>query len=225
MFKVYGLLIGVGIWAAWEVSLWLARKRQVDPQIVNRLSWWVIIGGILGARIYHVIDFWSRYYSLQPVKVFYLWEGGLGIWGAIIGGLTAASSWYLVSGIKYQISFLNLLDLLFIGVPLGQAIGRWGNYFNGELVGKNGEWLFLSESLANLGLFGLLVLVGRRRTRPGMIAALYFLGYGTIRYLMEPWRPDEVIWKINGWPVAQIMALAAMAAGIILIKKGPRFRR
>lgn len=223
MVKIYGLLIGLAILAASEVSVWLGKKRGVDKKLINSLAVWAVIGGVVGARLYHVIDYWGRYYFLSPIKVLYVWEGGLAIWGAILGGLIGLAVYYLMvlQKSKSKLQLIDLLDIVFVGLPLGQAIGRWGNYFNGELGGKNGEPLFLYESVADLVLFGVLVMMGKKKMRVGLITGFYLLGYGTIRYLLEPLREGGMIWRIGEWPVAQIFALVAMAVGIGVIKIVP----
>ena len=86
-FNLYGLVLGIAILAAFQVSLWLAKTRKIDQKIVEKLFWWVVIGGIIGARIYHVMDQWSEIYRANPRSIFYIWNGGLAIWGAIVGGV------------------------------------------------------------------------------------------------------------------------------------------
>lgn len=210
---LYGLLIGLGIMAATEASEWLARKRNIH--IPNFLALSVIISGIIGARIYHVIDLWSRYYSVQPIKVFYLWEGGLAIWGAIIGGVMALLIYWLRS--RKTTKLMDLLDIVFIGVPLGQAIGRWGNYFNGELLGKNSEPLFLYESLLDLLLFA--VLIRLAKSHAGKIVGTYLIGYGLIRFILEPMRSEQNIWRIGEIPTAQIFSALAIILGMMILIK------
>jgi len=246
-FHPYGFVLGIAILAGLQASLWLAKRRKIPVQLIEQLFWWVVIGGIIGARAYHVIDKWQEIYSLNPQSVFYLWNGGLGIWGAVIGGILVASIWYagiysnrfrvkLASlrsgpGMTNKVSFLNLVDVVVFGMPLGQAIGRWGNFFNNEIVGKNGEPLFLYESALDLILFGVLVWIVRRdssttlgmtggevgMTKKGMIAGVYLIGYGLIRFLLEPLRPEAMVWKIGTIPTASIVSLAAIATGIFLI--------
>lgn len=215
-FHLYGLLIGFGIVAAVEISTWLAKKRKINPEIIWDLIWWVVIPGVIGARIYHVIDLWSRYYSVQPIKVLFIWQGGLAIYGAVIGGvLGLLARWK----IKYQrIKFFDLLDITFVGLPLAQAIGRWGNFFNHELVGKNGEPLFIYESIANLILAGILIgMVRRRRDKPGRITGIYLIGYGLIRFALEPLRQNTIIWRLAGVPVAQIFSVIYLLVGAAFI--------
>ena len=115
--------------------------------ICHGLLWWVLIPGLIGARLYHVLDYWG-YYSKNLNEIFFIWHGGLGILGAIIGGvlglLAFAHITYHIPHIKKgckkrKISFkdflFSLLDTVVIGLPAGQAIGRLGNFFNQELYG------------------------------------------------------------------------------------------
>ena len=209
---LYGLLIGMGVWAAIEISL-ARKKTDKEKKDLENVLPWVVLGGIVGARLYHVIDFWARYYSFDPIKMFYVWEGGLGIWGAIVGGMLAIFIYCLIK----KLNFLKTLDDLIVGVPLAQAIGRVGNRVNGELFGKNGELLFAYEALLNLILFGLLIYLSRfpRYARnDGRISGVYLCGYGLIRVFLEGLRPEEIIWKIGGIPVAVVFGVISILIGI-----------
>ncbi len=213
-FNLYGLILGLGILAAFQSSSWLATKREVDKNIIERLFWWVVIGGIIGARAYHVIDKWNEIYSLNPQSVLSIWNGGLGIWGAVLGGLIGLYLSLLMAHLPFD---LNLLDVALFGVPLGQAIGRWGNFFNNEIVGKNGEPLFFYESVLDLILFGILIRLARMGARRGIIAGMYLVGYGLIRLALEQLRPDDIIWKIAGFPTAALISVVAILLGLFLI--------
>lgn len=208
---IYGLLIGLGVWAAIEIAL-ARKKTQKEKKMLESVLPWVVLGGVIGARLYHVIDFWQRYYVFQPIKVFYIWEGGLGIWGAILGGVVAVYLYCL----KKKQSLLNTMDDLIVGVPLAQAIGRVGNRVNGELFGKNGEPLFAYEAVLNLILFGILWKQGRKKTKKGLLAGVYLIGYGLIRIFLEGMRPDEIIWRIGGVPTAIIFGGISILVGIFL---------
>lgn len=206
-FHPYGFILGLAILASLQVSLWLGKVRKIDQKVIDNLFVWVVLGGVIGARLYHVIDKWSEIYSLNPVSALYLWNGGLGIWGAILGGVTTL---YFLSKNK----FTDLLDIAFFGLPLGQAIGRWGNFFNREILGKNGEPLFFYESLLDLILFGILIGVAKRSRLS--IAGVYLIGYGLIRLVLEPLRPEEIIWEIAGIPTAILASIIAISLGSYL---------
>ena len=212
-FHLYGLLLGLAILAAFQASLWLAKRRGIEVELIEKLFFFVVIGGIIGARIYHVVDKWGEIYSLNPQSAFYVWNGGLGIWGAIIGGVAGLFLRVRVTRVKIQRK--DLLDIVFFGLPLGQAIGRWGNFFNNEIIGKNGEPLFLYESILNLLLFAI-IWRGQKKLR-GKIAGVYLIGYGLIRFLLEPMRPESIIWKTAGIPTASLVSVVAIIFGVFLI--------
>jgi phosphatidylglycerol:prolipoprotein diacylglycerol transferase len=222
-FHPYGFVLGLAILASFQASVWLAKRRKIPVQLIEQLFWWVVIGGIIGARAYHVIDKWKEIYSLNPQSVFYVWNGGLGIWGAVMGGILGLCI-FLQKNQKLKTektqNFFGMLDVVMFGVPLGQAIGRWGNFFNNEIVGKNGEPLFLYESGLSLVLFGGLVGLVRsgRFGKSGKISGLYLMGYGVIRFLLEPLRPEAMVWKIGIMPTASIVSVVAILIGISLTR-------
>lgn len=187
-------------------------------QLFEELFWWVVIGGITGARVYHVIDKWQEIYRYNLLSILYIWNGGLGIWGAIFGGIVGLYLAFQITKLSYKYKFINLLDIIIFGVPLGQAIGRWGNFFNNEIVGKNGEPLFLYESVLDLVLFGILVWLVRsdKLEKPGQITGIYLIGYGLIRLILEPLRPEAIVWRIAETPVASLFSLAAIMTGLVI---------
>jgi phosphatidylglycerol:prolipoprotein diacylglycerol transferase len=215
-FYGYGLLIGLGVWAAMEIAL--KNRGDIDKDTLEKAIWWTVLGGVIGARVYHVVDYWQRYYSTNFIKVFYFWEGGLGIWGAIGGGVLGLFIYSYFNKLK----FVKLLDVLVIGMPLAQTVGRVGNFINGELYGKNGEPLFAYEGILNLFLFLVLWRMAKKRPRQGLVSGIYFVGYGVIRIALENLRPTEAIWKFMNIPVAMIMGVLAVLAGGYLIFRRKR---
>ena len=233
-FHLYGLFLGLGIWAASEACSKLAKKRKVKEKTFNQLLIWILTGGILGARVYHVIEYWS-YYQQDLIKILKIWQGGLGIWGAVIGGAVTTLAFYYLKNKKEKIKLKDLLDIVTIGVPLGQAIGRWGNFFNKEIYGKvtslpwgwyiegTGEKhhpLFLYESLLNLILFLFLWQKSKnKKTKSGDILAIYLMGYGIIRFCLEWFRPENMRWEIWGIPTAVIFSVISFSLGWIFYLK------
>lgn len=211
-FNFYGLLVGIGIWIGCEVSLRVVRERKINIDQIEKLFGWTIIGGIIGARIYHVLDWWD-YYKINFIQILMIWRGGLGIWGAISGGILGSFLWWLRN--KGKILFREVLDLIAIGLPIGQTIGRWGNYLNDEIVGKNGEPLFLYESLATFLLF-LLIYFLRKKFRKRLMG-IYLIGYGGIRLLLENLRQANDQWLIGSVSIASILALWAILLGSVFI--------
>jgi len=215
-FHWYGLLIGLGVWIAMEISL--RNRGKIDPKTLEKAMVWTILSGVLGARLYHVVDYWNSFYSTHFVNMLYLWDGGLGIWGAIAGGMIGL----FVLCLFNKLNYLALLDSLVIGVPLAQAIGRVGNLVNGELSGKNGEPLWAYEGVMNLVLFVILWKISRKINRTGTLSGSYLLGYGVIRIALESLRSEEAIWKITNIPVAIGFGVIAILFGSYLISRRKR---
>lgn len=210
-FYGYGLLIGLGIWVAMEIAF--INRGKINKEIFERAMWWSIASGVIGARLYHVVDYWERYYSTNLIKILFFWEGGLGIWGAIGGGALGLLIFCYLNNYR----FIKMADALVVGIPLAQTIGRLGNFINGELYGKNGEPLFAYEGGLNLVLFLILWKISRKQNRTGVISGIYLVGYGVIRILLENLRPIETIWRLEGVPTAIIFSLAAILFGVFLI--------
>ncbi|MFE9958696.1 prolipoprotein diacylglyceryl transferase [Micromonospora sp. NPDC005299] len=131
--RAYALCIIVGIVVACVVTEYRLRRRGVAPGAVLDIAVWAVPAGIVGARIYHVLTSPEKYFGAdgQPLKAFAIWEGGLGIWGAVAGG--AVGAWFAAR--QLGIPFAVVADALAPGLPLAQAVGRFGNWFNNELYG------------------------------------------------------------------------------------------
>ncbi|SCE91181.1 prolipoprotein diacylglyceryl transferase [Micromonospora viridifaciens] len=131
--RAYALCIIVGIMVACVVTEHRLRRRGVAPGAVLDIAIWAVPAGIIGARIYHVITSPEKYFGAggQPLKAFAIWEGGLGIWGAVAGG--AIGAW--IAARQLGIPLVVVADALAPGLPVAQAVGRLGNWFNNELYG------------------------------------------------------------------------------------------
>jgi len=198
---------------------------------------WMVGGGVIGARFYHVVDYW-QYYMANPGEILAIWQGGLGIFGGILGGVIGL---WLYTRSKSR--FLKLLDLASLGLPIGQAIGRWGNFINQELYGKPTSlpWgiyikpekrllevltyekfhpLWLYESLWSLGVFGVLywlVKKGKIKLGKGRLFVTYLGLYGLGRFWLE-WLRIE-FWEIYGVNVAQIISVGLVGWAVWSWKK------
>lgn len=175
---MYGLTIAIGILVSLFLTERLCRSRDMDTSVLWELSFWLILVGVIGARIYHVADFWEVY-STNPIAALYVWNGGLSIFGALIIGIPTAA---LYLRAKKQ-DVLEWLDIFSVAAPLGQAIGRWGNFFNNELMP-----FAIYESAADLALFGLVLLIYSKKPKAGIVLAAYLIGYAAIRILLQPFR-------------------------------------
>ncbi len=233
----YGLLIASAVLIGVNLSQTLATKRQVDPELLSDLAVWLVVAAIPSARLYYVLFEWQQYVQ-HPEKIVAIWEGGIAIHGAILGGTIAA---LIFSKIK-QISFWQLADLVAPSLILGQAIGRWGNFFNSEAFGAptNLPWklfiapvhrpvgfesvefyhpTFLYESLWNLAVFGLLMtlfvqdLRGKMRLKVGTLFLTYLIAYSAGRVWIEGLRTDSLMF--GGLRMAQIVSLTGIVIGAI----------
>ncbi len=256
--KWYGLLIALSIILGLNLSKKLARYRGIDPHLVSEILPSLILSSIIGARIYYVI-FEYRQFSgdnfFTPIRIFniYLnipsflaiWEGGIAIHGALLGGFLSI---YLFCKSK-KIPLKIFLDLLMPSVILGQAIGRWGNFFNNEAFGipTNLPWkvfiplsnrpiifsnsqffhpTFLYESLWNLLIFIILIYVFNKQNKdnsilPGLITCLYLITYSFGRFWIEGLRIDSLC--LGGYPpycegglrIAQFISIFLFSSGLI----------
>ena len=235
----YGFLIAIALLVCLSIGKNLAKQKKIDSEKIYDLALWLVIGGILGARLYEVFFIDWNYYAANLSAIVKIWQGGLAIHGAIIGGGLALFWWTK----KNRESFLGLADLIAVILPLGQAIGRWGNYFNGELFGRptnsvigvpikemnrpNGfenydyfQPTFLYESILNLFLFLILFLIFKKaRVQQGTVALLYLIGYAVIRFSTEFIRIDQTPVYFN-LRLPQIVSLAIfILAMAVLIKR------
>jgi len=231
---LYGLMLALGVIATITVAYFEAKRRGEMTSHLLSMSLIVIPLGVIGARLYHVIDQWS-YYSQHPAQI--IGGDGLGIFGAVIGGgigVIIYTKWK-------KISTLCWLDILAPGLILAQAIGRWGNYFNQELYGFPTDlpWgiyidpahrlsgyeafshfhpLFFYEFLWNLTGFVLLMVLGRKLKNwllKGDIFLFYAIFYGIGRFILEGFKLD--VWTIGGFPTARWITLTAIIVSALVI--------
>ena len=213
--RAYALCIIAGV----VVAIWLGEKRWVArggrPGQVGDIAIWAVPFGLVGGRLYHVITDWRLYFGegREPISALYVWQGGLGIWGAIALGALGA----YIGARRHNAKFPPLADALAPGIAIAQAIGRWGNWFNPALYGRPTSlpWgleidqahreegyedpgllfhpTFLYEFVWNLGVAGLVIWADRRfRLGHGRAFALYVMGYTAGRGWIEYLRIDEV---------------------------------
>lgn len=223
--RLYSLVIFLAVVVGFLYVRRSAKDHQVSLDDVDNLFWLAVPLGILGARLYHVLTDWHLYKD-DLVGVFYIWQGGLGIYGALIGG---GMGLFLYARIK-QLDLLNLLDLVAPALALGQGIGRWGNVINGELL----PYAYY-ESAWDLGLFLVLVVLGRdslkglhkgsrkgrafaeAKARPltaGFLFALYGILYGGGRFFLEFLRSEPVLF--GGIKLNQLVSLGLVGMGVLI---------
>jgi prolipoprotein diacylglyceryl transferase len=229
--RAYGLMIALGVLAA----VWLTQKRFVQLGVgtaedVAHIATWAVPAGVIGARAYHVMTDWNLF-SDDPLRALRIWEGGLGIPGGLLAGV-GVGLWRA----KARVGSLGpVLTAGAPALPLAQAIGRLGNWWNQELFGRPTTlpWAleidsehrptryadvstfhptFLYESLWNAALCGALILIGRRfGLRPGRLFAIYLCGYSFARFFIEGLRVDPAK-SLGGLRLNQWTALVVFAA-------------
>jgi prolipoprotein diacylglyceryl transferase len=243
--NAYGMCIAVGVIAA----VWLSRRRWQalggNPDQVSAIAMWGVPSGVIGARLYHVATDW-RSFQGRWHEVPFIWKGGLGIWGGValgvLGGMYGAQ--------RQGVPVGTLVDVAAPAIPLAQAIGRWGNWFNQEVFGRPTTlpWgleisprrrprgyeefatfhpTFLYESLWNLLVVAVVLVAERRwkgRLRPGRLFAVYAVAYTTGRFFIETVRIDTASrvggLRVNLW-VAGVIFICAL---IILVRELLRSR-
>jgi len=228
--RAYGLAIAAGVMVAVVVAQRRWSRRGGDPADISQLATWSVLAGLVGARAYHVLTDYQRFEGrwLHAVAV---WEGGLGIPGGLLAGVVTG----VVLARRAGLPAARLLDVVAPAIPLAQAIGRLGNWFNQELFGRPTTlpWglridpshrpsgyeqfatfhpTFLYEAVWNLLLAGALIAWERRRpdARPGRLFALYVGGYALGRLWVEALRIDDATRiagvRVNIWVSAIVLA-------------------
>lgn len=246
--RAYALCIIAGV----VVAVWLGEKRWVarggKPGQVGDIALWAVPFGLVGGRLYHVATDWRLYFGegKDPVAALYVWQGGLGIWGAI--GLGALGAY--LGARRYGAKFPPLIDALAPGVVLAQAIGRFGNWFNQELYGRPTTlpWgleidpahreegyeqyatfhpTFLYESLWNVGTAVLVIWADKKfRLGHGRAFALYVMAYTAGRAWIEALRIDKVQendvfgLRLNVW-TSIVVFLAALVFFVVSARRHP----
>ena len=235
----YALTILLGI----VVAIWLTKKRYAalggNPNDITDLAFIVIPAGIIGGRIYHVITSPQNYFgkSGSPIQALEIWRGGLGIWGAIAGGALAAFIFFKVK--KMTLTFYQLADAIAPGLLIAQGIGRFGNWFNGELFGRPTShfWAleipvtkrpigfenfttfhptFLYEAIWCFALAGIILGIKSFKNFPraGMVFVFYVMAYSLGRFFIESIRIDEANMilgiRLNLW-VSGLLFLGGLA--------------
>lgn len=241
--RFYALILGLGIFTAtWFTARRAPKYGYTSDDVWDALTW-VFLPGVLGARLYHVLTptpasgITPEYYVQHPLEILAIWNGGLGIYGAIIGG--ALGLWVYTR--RRHFSLRRMLDLVAPALLLAQAIGRWGNFVNQELYGAPSTlpWaitiapqnrlpgyeafstfhpLFLYESIWNLLACGLLLLIERRyraSLRDGDLMLVYLMLYAAARFLLDFVRLDSN--GIGPMTTAQWLSLTiCVVSGVVL---------
>ena len=236
----YSAMIFLGLLIGGWLILKEAERFNISEDFIVNLFFFTIPIAVIGARLYYVLFNWD-YYSVNMSEIFMIWEGGLAIHGGMLFGLL----WIIFYTKKYKVNTFRILDMIVIGLIIGQAIGRWGNFFNGEAHGTattlehlqslhipefiiNGMNIggtyylptFLYESIwCLLGFIILLVIRRLKYIKIGQTTAVYLIWYGIGRFIIEGMRTDSLM--IGNFMQAQIISIIMVILGIVIfILKG-----
>ncbi|MGX4598672.1 prolipoprotein diacylglyceryl transferase [Faecalimicrobium sp. JNUCC 81] len=217
----YGVLMATGMILGTLIAIKEAKRVGIKEEYVLDLAIYAIPAGLLGARLYYVIFNWE-YYSQNISQILNFRGGGMAIHGALIGGILTG---YIFTKIK-NINFWKMADTVLLGMPLAQAIGRWGNFINGEAHGGPTDlpWgimvdgvkvhpTFLYESIWNLGIFIFLWIFRKKKQYEGQIIIYYITLYSLGRFFIEGLRTDSLM--IGPLRMAQVISLAGVVGGVI----------
>ena len=221
----YGILISAALIIGVFLSQHLAKARGYNIDQLWTIFLVTIPAAIIGARLYYVIFNWDLY-GADPSLIFKTWKGGLAVHGGLLAGMLAV----FLCGRAYKMDVWGVLDCIAPSMSLGQAIGRWGNFFNGEAYGSvtNLPWgihvsadhylhhpTFLYESLWDLLLFVILMRMFRRSRRSGNVTLVYLLVYSVGRFFIEWLRMDSLM--IGPFRQAQVMSACLFLIALVLL--------
>ena len=226
--RYYGLIIALGLLLAVVYGIRRCKEFGLTEDHILDGVLCVVPIAIICARLYYCIFAWKEEFAADPIKVLYIWNGGIAIYGGVIGAVIGILVFCKVKKIKCG----AVLDLVALGFLIGQSMGRWGNFFNREAFGeatdsffrmglfnlKSGEFeyyhpTFLYESVWNLVGFVILHFASKKRSYDGQIALNYVMWYGWGRTFIEGLRVDSLYWG----PVRVSQLLAAVSCAIASI--------
>ncbi|MEI6169050.1 MAG: prolipoprotein diacylglyceryl transferase [bacterium] len=221
----YGVMMALAFMAGLLHWQWLGHRTRRDTSLASDLAFWLMVGGILGARTAYVISNFT-YFRAAPQEIIRVDQGGLIFYGGLIGGILA----FFILTTWRHLKASDLADFTVTALPLGHALGRVGCFLNGccggceaapssfLAAGLSHYPVQLYEACFNLGVYGLLTwyFINRRGTRTGSVVALYLMTYPVGRFLLEFIRGDDRMRVYGGLDVAQLISLALIGIGIAL---------
>lgn len=241
----YSIFILLGMLFGCFVVYREVKRQKINEDFIINLLFYGLIFGLIGARLYYVL-FNLDYYTRYPMEIFEIWNGGL----AIHGGIIAGGLWVLFYTHKYKAKTWKIFDIIVPGLILGQAIGRWGNFFNQEAYGAvttraaleklgvpgfvvdgmhiNGTYyqpMFLYESIWNLtGFIALLIIRRYKYLKNGQLSGFYLMWYSLGRFFIEGFRSDSLM--LGSFRIAQIISVVLFLVGLLMIlffRRGAKF--
>jgi len=233
MLRWYSLIVAFAIVAGVWITRREVKRKGLDDKHFYDAILWVILAGLIGARLFHVIDHWPHEYANDPSRALYIWEGGLAIWGGVIGGGIALAIFARRRGLRLGL----LADIAAPGVVMGQALGRFACIITGDAMGQptTGPFGFaytsreamvpqlgvyytptpVYEIIMNLGIFALLWRLRKKNLPPGALFLTYLLLYSVGRFFITFWSSYQIV--AFGLNQAQLISLVAIIVGLPLL--------
>ena len=233
MIRWYGLIVMTALIVGGRVALREARRRGVSDDDFTDGLVWVVLAGLIGARLFHVVDHWQDVFAADPLRVLYVWEGGLAIWGAVVGGLLALAVFAWRRGLDLG----RLADIAAPGLVLGQGLGRFACIITGDAMGKPTSGPFgvaytrpdalvpelgvyytpmpAYEIAGNLVIFAILWRLRRRDWPNGLLFLVYLSLYSLERFFLAFVSSYRIV--AFGLTQSQIVALLALAVAVPLL--------
>ncbi|OGW84998.1 MAG: prolipoprotein diacylglyceryl transferase [Omnitrophica bacterium RIFCSPHIGHO2_02_FULL_46_11] len=225
----FGILVAVGVLCAVMLLRANAKQISINPDLIVDLAIVVVLSGFTGARIFYIIQFWD-YFRSSPLDVFKIWEGGIVLYGGLVGGLTG----FIIFTKVKQLPFLSVLDSFVPALALAQGFGRIGCFLNGCCYGKETHWPWavsfpflkypvhptqIYESVFNFSLAAFLLFLFYRRYKSGTVVAAYFILYPAGRFIFEFFRGDNLVVFLN-LTLYQWISLAFIGITLVLFLRG-----
>ena len=228
--KFYGVIMALSMLVGVIVACKNSKHRNLVPDNIFTLAFLVLPFAIIGARLFYVLGANHPYTFIEILKI---WEGGMSIYGGVIGGAIGIAIFCAVC----KKNFFAVGDIACVSLILGQAIGRWGNFFNQEVYGNvvtnsglqwfpfavllnDGTWhyaLFFYESIINFAIFAVLLILLKKSNKKGVVTGVYLLSYGLIRFLLEPLRESQYNLMFLGLKLSSLTSAICVLAGIVIL--------
>jgi phosphatidylglycerol:prolipoprotein diacylglycerol transferase len=230
--QVWGLMVALGFLIGTQASIWMYKKRGLDPKVAWDLLFWVVLGSMVFARLFHVFFYKPEFYLANPLEIVAIWHGGLSMIGGLIGAVIAGL-WYIR---KKKLDVWKYADASVFGLPIGYAIGRIGCFLIHDHPGTATDFflgvkypdgvvrhdLGLYHAIDGAVLFIVFLLLAKRKAKTGTYVVTFLIWYGVTRFLLDFLRATDgaiVDTRYFGLTPAQYVSLGMVGAGVWCARK------
>ena len=228
--RFYGIIMAISMLVGVLLACKNSKYRDLTSDDIITLAFFVLPLAVIGARLFYVLGANNTYTFWE---IFEIWKGGMSIYGGVIGGAIGVA----LFSVCLKKNFLAVCDVSAVSLILGQAIGRWGNFFNQEVYGNivtsegfqwfpfavllnDGTWhyaLFFYESVINFAIFAVLFILLKKQKKFGLVAGIYLISYGLIRFLLEPLREAQYNLMLFSIKLSSLTSALAVLSGILIL--------